>query len=72
MCRDYGCWRLLILDSGEVPVGRITGPRILRTKDESLKYLWKRRIEQLDTSDHNRWDLEMEEILLQEGYMIKK
>jgi hypothetical protein len=72
MCRSYGCWRILIFDSGGKPVGRITGPRILRTKDERLKCIWAERIEQLDPSDQERWDSMMEDILLEEGYSIGK
>ena len=72
MCRSYGCWRLLILDSGEKPVGRITGPRILRTGDDKLKKIWAERITPLDPSDQGRWDSMMGEILLEEGYLVKK
>ena len=72
MCRSYGCWRILIFDSGGRPVGRITGPRILRTNDDKLKEVWAERIEQLDPSDQERWDSMMEDILLEEGYSIGK
>jgi len=72
MCREYGCWRLLILGPDEKPVGRITGPRILRTKDENLKGVWDRRISDLDPSDQAVWDQNMETILLEEGYSIRK
>ena len=72
MCRSYGCWRILILGSGGKPAGRITGPRILRTKDERLKSIWAERIDGLDPSDLERWDLEMEKILLDEGYSVRK
>lgn len=72
MCRSYGCWRILIFNSGEKPVGRITGPRILRTNDDTLKKIWAERIEQLDPSDQERWDSEMERILLEEGHSTRK
>lgn len=71
MCREYGCWRILILDGDGKPVGRITGPRILRTKDKILKEVWDRRISPLDSSDQDHWDSVMEDILLEEGYSIK-
>ena len=72
MCRDYGCWRLLILDLDGKPVGRITGPRILRTKDEGLKRIWKMQVDDLDPSDQSRWDEMMENILRSGGYSIKR
>lgn len=71
MCREYGCWRLLILDRDGKPVGRITGPRILRTKDKSLKEIWERRITPLDPSDQKLWDTLVEKILLEEDYSIR-
>ncbi|WP_225353838.1 hypothetical protein [Methanolacinia petrolearia] len=53
-------------------MGRITGPRILRTNDDTLKKIWAERIEQLDPSDQERWDSEMERILLEEGHSTRK
>jgi hypothetical protein len=72
MCRSYGCWRILIFEAGGKPVGRITGPRILRTNDDTLKEIWEKRITLLDPSDQERWDSEMERILLEEGYSTRK
>ena len=72
MCREYGCWRLLILDRSGIPVGRITGPRILRTKDDELIRLWEEEIASLSPSDQERWDNQLEEILCENGFSLKK
>ncbi len=48
------------------------GPRILRTKDDVLKEIWDRRISVLDPSDQVIWDENMIDILLEEGYSVKK
>lgn len=71
MCREYGCWRLLIIDKSGNPVGRIMGPRILRTKDDILKEIWERRISVLDPSDQAIWDRNMVDIFLEEGYSVR-
>lgn len=72
MCREYGCWRILILDGNGKPVARIMGPRIFRTKDDKIREIWDRRVALLDPSNQDRWDMEMEEILTEEGYCIRK
>src|SRR5512137_584281 len=36
ICRDYGCWRLLILDAGGRRAGRIMCQRHLASEDEAL------------------------------------
>lgn len=72
MCRSYGCWRLLIMNSKGKPVGRISGPRILRTKDEGLMRVWEEKVIPLDPSDQDEWDRRMKAALSGEGFSVRE
>ena len=67
ICRDYGCWRLLILDSQGQRAGRIMYQRTFLPDDAELILLWKRRIDSLNEPDDVKWDLEIARILTSSG-----
>jgi hypothetical protein len=71
MCRDYGCWRLLILDSKGMRAGRIMGRRHLASEDEVLTRVFEESIDTLAASDDVTWDRKVTGILARAGYTVR-
>jgi Putative zinc- or iron-chelating domain len=71
ICRDYGCWRLLILDSQGQRAGRVMYQRAFFSDDTGLTRLWKRDIEGIEEPDDVKWDKEIMRILSAAGYTIR-
>jgi Fe-S-cluster containining protein len=71
ICRDYGCWRLLILDSGGNRAGRIIGQRHLASEDEALTRLFEEHINNLVESDDAVWDDRVIRMLVKAGYTVQ-
>ena len=72
MCRDYGCWRLLILNHRGRRVGKIKYIRTLISDDTLLNRIWEDCIEHLHEPDDQRWEDEMIRILTRAGYTVRK
>lgn len=72
ICREYRCWRLLILDHRGNRVGRIPYIRSLVTDDPQLRNLWDRCIEHLDEQDDCVWEDRMIRILVRAGYAVRR
>ena len=72
MCRDYGCWRILILDHRGRRVGRIKFIRTLHSEDALLTKLWDSCIEEHREPDDAQWEAEMTTILTRAGYTVRK
>lgn len=72
MCRDFGCWRLLILDKAGKRAGRIMQARFFSPEDPCLALLWEERIRPLDEEDDEAWDSEVISILSREGYTVTR
>jgi Fe-S-cluster containining protein len=71
ICRDYGCWRLLILDSHGKRAGRIMYQRHLASEDETLTLLFEEQIRALGESDDVTWDNRVIQILADAGYSVR-
>ena len=71
ICRDYGCWRLLILDSEGKRVGRIMDRRHLASEDEALTLLFDEHINQLVEPDDALWDERVIRVLVTAGYTVR-
>jgi Fe-S-cluster containining protein len=71
ICRDYGCWRLLILDAGGKRTGRIMGQRHLASEDEALTRLFEEHINHLDETDNAAWDERVIKVLGEAGYTVR-
>lgn len=72
ICRDYCCWRLLILDANGKQAGRVMYRTMLVPDDEALGQLWERvhpRLEGLCGAD---WDDEVIRILTASGYRVRR
>ena len=72
ICRDFGCWRLLILNSLGIRAGRIMYQRAFFSDDADLTRLWKTCIDPLDEPDDELWDEKITGILLKAGYTVRK
>lgn len=72
ICRDYGCWRLLILDSRGRRAGRIKFARTLHSEDTILTRLWENCIDEHREQDDAKWEERMIRILTRAGYTVRK
>ncbi len=70
LCREFGCWRILILDSSGRRVGRIMGSRHLSTEDAVLQQIWDDHAGSLSTLDDTAWDEIVTGLLVQKGYLV--
>jgi len=70
ICRDYGCWRLLILDASGSRAGRIMFQRTFFSDDENLTRLWKTVIDPISDIDDATWDTKIRRILSCAGYTL--
>lgn len=71
ICRDYGCWRMLILDSRGKRVGRIMCQRHLEAEDEALARLFEEHINHLIVHDDAAWDERVIRVLAAAGYTVR-
>jgi hypothetical protein len=72
ICRDYGCWRLLILNHRGRGVGRIKYIRTLCSEDPHLTRIWDDCIEPLREPDDRIWEDTMIRILTTAGYAVRR
>jgi len=72
ICRDYGCWRLLILNSRGLRAGRIMYQRSFFSDDADLTRLWNDCIDTLTEPDDVVWEEKITRILIHAGYTVRK
>jgi hypothetical protein len=72
ICRDYGCWRLLILDAHGSRAGRILYQRAFFSDEDDLTRLWMTCIDPLHEPDDVIWDEKITRILVNAGYAVRK
>jgi hypothetical protein len=72
ICRDYGCWRLLILNSRGLRAGRIMYQRSFFSDDADLTRLWNDCIDNLTEPDDVIWEEKITRILINAGYTVRK
>jgi Putative zinc- or iron-chelating domain len=72
ICREYRCWRLLILNHRGRRVGKIQYIRTLCSADPSLIKLWNSCIEDHREPDDRIWEDRMVGILTKAGYTVRK
>lgn len=72
ICREFKCWRLLILDHRGTRAGRIIYQRSLLCEDETLRRLWEQAIEEISEHDDAVWDEKVILRLSQAGYTIRR
>lgn len=72
ICRDYGCWRLLILNFRGRRAGRIMYQRHLASEDAILSQLFEQCIDPISEPDDPAWDDRVIRILTEAGYSVRK
>jgi Fe-S-cluster containining protein len=72
ICRDFGCWRILICDPSGKRVGRIFRTRTLLSEHPSLITLWEGCSEVHREPDDGKWEERVVEILTSAGYKVRK
>ena len=72
ICRDYGCWRMLILNSEGKRAGRIMCQRHLASEDEALTRLFEEQVNHLVGQDDTTWDDAVIRVLFSAGYTVRR
>ena len=70
ICREFQCWRLLVLDPRGEPAGRVMGTRHLVSDDPDLTRIWEARVGTIREPDDEVWDVRMVRVLADAGYRI--
>ncbi len=70
LCRQYGCFRILVLAADGTRLGRvIDGSRYFTTMDPDLRALWDREIGAKEIAD-DQWEAFVEQVLVRAGYRV--
>jgi hypothetical protein len=70
ICREFQCWRLLILDRHGQQAGRVMGSRHLVSEDPVLSVIWEEQVSQIPEPEDTSWDLQVERVLAGAGYSV--
>ena len=70
ICRDYGCWRILILDRDGRRVGRIMASRHLASEDPDLLRLFREELAQHAQLSDPAWERVVLRMLHTAGYRV--
>jgi len=71
ICREYRCWRLLILNAAGVRAGRVMERRHLATDDPALQEFWETHIAVIREDDIALWDKRVIGTLMGAGYIVR-
>jgi Fe-S-cluster containining protein len=70
LCRQYSCFRILVLGPDGARLGRVVdGSRYFTTMDPDLKALWNREIAGIEIAE-DQWEAFVEQILVRAGYRV--
>ncbi|MDK2975498.1 MAG: uncharacterized protein PWP08_1869 [Methanofollis sp.] len=72
ICREYRCWRLLVLNASGRRVGRVMERRHLAADDPALQQFWDRHIAVLREDDDACWDEQAILLLTEGGYRVQR
>jgi uncharacterized protein len=71
LCRQYSCFRLLILNTEGKRAGRVLDKtRYMAATDSRIHEIWQRECRTLDIIVEDRWEDEIERIFTREGYSV--
>jgi Fe-S-cluster containining protein len=71
LCRQYSCFRILVLDPAGHHVGRVReGSRHFTTTDPRLHAVWQTGCRLTDIQDEDVWEKNAEEIFTRSGYRV--
>lgn len=71
MCREYQCWRILVLDVQGNRVARVMDRCYLCIEDECIRESWEEFRENLNTRDIREWDSEVIRFFRDRGYLVR-
>jgi len=72
LCRQYSCFRILILDADGRPAGRVMdGTRYFTATDPRLYAIWQAECRMLDIPNERLWEKEVQKILTRAGYCVE-
>jgi uncharacterized protein len=71
ICRDYGCWRILILDAEGKRAGRIMCHRFLASEEKRLRDIFDEQINAIEEPDDAVWDERLTRVLVSAGYTVQ-
>jgi len=71
VCREYQCWRILVLDNKGKRIARVMDQTYLCLEDESLREPWEKFRECLDALDGKEWDDALIRYFRDLGYTVK-
>jgi len=70
ICRDFRCYRMVIVDHEGHERGRIMGRNDLKTTDKTLERIWKEQVAPLLPSHSDvRWEKAVMDALAPHGYL---
>lgn len=73
LCRQYACFRVLVLDHKGNAVGKIPDrSRVLSTPDTGLRDIWNREVAGKDIPEEAAWEAHVEEVCSRAGYRVIK
>ncbi len=72
ICRDYCCWRLLILDAEGRRAGRVLYQRTFLSDSAALGRLWEQVKPTLNGLDDKEWDDVVISMLMASGYHVRR
>ncbi len=71
LCRQYSCYRILVLDLQGRPVGKVAdASRNLTTTHDNLRILWNQEIADVAIPDEDDWEMGVGQILTLRGYRV--
>lgn len=71
LCRQYSCYRILVLDNNERKMGKVTdASRYFITDNAELRRLWNREIAGVNIPNEKCWEEHVEQTLTSAGYRI--
>jgi Fe-S-cluster containining protein len=71
LCRQYSCFRLLVLDSRGNRIGKVVaGTRYFITTDPELRTLWNGAVEGVIVADEGEWEAFADRVCTSAGYRV--
>jgi hypothetical protein len=70
ICREFSCWRLLILDAFGKRSGRVMTGTYLACEDTLLRQVWDYHIREMEAADDEDWLRKVTKILTRLGYTV--
>ncbi len=71
ICRDFQCWRVLILDRKGTRMGRIIFRETLMTDDAGVRAVWEKYRQKIPDIDQDPGDRELARVFTEAGYVVR-